>query len=202
MKNQYFQPRTLPKPIATFPELPGSARELPGAAEMIFGRLSSAPAPARAESGRPQNWSPPISGSPNPLKINEKSIFSAQNRSKTSCNLPRAPWKRHRAFWSRSKPLLWRTPSGPAPARAQSGRPQNWSPAISSIENSMKNQYFLPSFVPKPSAIFLDLSGNATELPGAAQVLSGRLSGAQAPARAESGRPQNWSPAFFCVHLQ
>ena len=63
----------------------------------------------------------------------------------------------------------------------------------------MKNQYFLPKTVPKPSAIFLDLSGNATELPGAAQVLSGRLSGAQAPARAESGRPQNWSPAFFCV---
>ena len=35
----------------------------------------------------------------------------------------------------------------------------------------MKNQYFLPSFVPKPFALFLDLSGNATELPGAAQVL-------------------------------
>ena len=93
-------------------------------------------------------------------------------------------------------------PSGAqAPARAESGRPQNWSPAISSIENSMKNQYFLPSFVPKPSANFLDLSGNATELPGAAQVLSGRLSGAQAPARAETGRPQNWSPAFFvCIY--
>ena len=202
MKNQYFQPRTLPKPIATFPELPGSARELPGAAEMIFGRLSSAPAPARAESGRPQNWSPAISRSPNPLKIHEKSIFSALNPSITFRNLPiRALWKRHRAFWSRSK-ALWRTPSGPAPARGESGRPQNWSPAISSIENSMKNQYFLPSFVPKPSANFLDLSGNATELPGAAQVLSGRLSGAQAPARAESGRPQNWSPAFFCVHLK
>ena len=201
MKIEYFQPRTLPKPTATFPELSGSARELLGTAQKVPGGPSGAPAPARAESGRPQNWSPAISGSPNPLKINEKSIFSAQNPSKTSCNLPRAPWKRHRAFWSRSK-ALWRTPSGPAPARGESGRPQNWSPAISSIENSMKNQYFLPSFVPKPSANFLDLSGNATELPGAAQVLSGRLSGAQAPARAESGRPQNWSPAFFCVHLQ
>ena len=179
-------------------------------------------------------------------------IFLAQNPSKTSCNLPRIPWKRPRTSWSRPKGFwrtlrrpgarargvrpasklvpglscpepfqnvlqlsqssleapqsrskaLWRTPSGPAPARAQSGRPQNWSPAISSIENSMKNQYFLPRTVPKPSAIFLDLSGNATKLPGAAQVLSGRLSGAQAPARAESGRPQNWSLAFFCVHLQ
>ena len=201
MKNQHFQPRTLPKPIATFPELPGSARELSAAAEMLFGRLSNAPAPARAESGRPQNWSPAISGSPNSLKIGAKSILSAQNPSKTSCNLPRAPWKRHRTFWSRSK-ALWRTSSGPAPARAKSGRPQNWSLAISSIEISMKIQYFLPRTVPKPSAIFLDLSGNATELPGAPQVLSGRLSGAQAPARAESGRPQNWSPVFFCVDLQ
>ena len=72
---------------------------------------------------------------------------------------------------------------------------------ISGLENSIKNQYFPPRTVPKPSATFPDLSGNATELPGAAQVLSGRLSGAQAPARAETGRPQNWSPAFFvCIY--
>ena len=129
MKNQYFQPRTLPKPPATFPELPGSATEPSGAAQKLCGGPSS----------------------------------------------------------------------GPAPARAKSGRPQHWSRAISSIEISMKNKYVPPRTVPKHSAIFPDLSGNATELPGAAQVLSGRLSGAQAPARAESGRPQNWSPAFFCV---
>ena len=35
------------------------------------------------------------------MKINEKSRFSTQIHSKTSCNLPRAPWKRHRACWSR-----------------------------------------------------------------------------------------------------
>ena len=107
---------------------------------MLSGRLSGAQAPARAESGRPQNWSPAISGSPSPLKINKKSIFSVRNPSKTSCNLPRAPWKRHRAFWSRSK-ACGGPSSGLAPARAESGRPQNWSPAISSHENSMKNLY-------------------------------------------------------------
>ena len=101
MKNQYFQPRALPKRPATFPELPGSAREPPGAAEMLFGGLSSARAPARAETGRPQNWSPAISGSPKPLKINEKSLFSAQNPSKTLCNHPRAFWKPQTASWSR-----------------------------------------------------------------------------------------------------
>ena len=65
----------------------------------------------------------------------------------------------------------------------------------------MKNQYVLPRTVPKPFAICLDLCGNPTEFPGAAQVLSGRLCGAQAPARAETGRPQNWSPVFFvCIY--
>ena len=159
MKNQYLQPRTLPKPTATFPELPGSARELPGAAEILFGGLSSAQAPARAESGWPQNWSPVISGSPKPLKINEKtifcpepfqnllhrptsklvpgdfqhrklnekSIFSTQDCSKTFCNLPRFLWKRHRASWSR--PSSGRLSGAQAPARAETGRPQNWSPA-------------------------------------------------------------------------
>ena len=60
---------TLPKPLATFPELSGSARERSGAAQKVPRGPSGAPAPARAESGRPQNWSPAISGSPNPLKI-------------------------------------------------------------------------------------------------------------------------------------
>ena len=55
MKNQYFSPRTLPQPPATFPELSGTATELPGAAQKLSG---GGPAPARAESGRPQNWSP------------------------------------------------------------------------------------------------------------------------------------------------
>ena len=55
MKNQYFSPRTLPQPPATFPELSGTATELSGAAQKLSG---GGPAPARAESGRPQNWSP------------------------------------------------------------------------------------------------------------------------------------------------
>ena len=164
MKNQYFQPRTLPKPIATFPVLPRSARERSGAAQKVPRGPSGAPAPARAESGRPQNWSPAISGSPKPLKIIEKSILSAQNPFKTFCNLPRAPWKRHRAFWSRLK-ACGGPSSGLAPARAESGWPQNWCPAISSFENSMKNQYFPPKTVPKPSASSPELSGNSTELP-------------------------------------
>ena len=58
MKNQYFSPRTLPKPCAIFPELPGSATELPGVAQKLSGGPSGGPAPARAESGQPQNWSP------------------------------------------------------------------------------------------------------------------------------------------------
>ena len=36
MKNQYFPFRTLPKPSATFPELSGSATELPGASQDCF----------------------------------------------------------------------------------------------------------------------------------------------------------------------
>ena len=57
MKNQYFSPRTLPQLLATFRELSGTAtvRELSGAAQKLSG---GGPAPARAESGRPQNWSP------------------------------------------------------------------------------------------------------------------------------------------------
>ena len=93
MKNQYFSTRTLPQPPATSPELSGTATELPGAAQ----KLSRSLAPARAESGQPQNWSPGISRSPKPLNISEKSMFSGQNPSKTSCKFPRAPWKRHRA---------------------------------------------------------------------------------------------------------
>ena len=58
MKNQYFLPRSLSKPCASFPELPGSATELPEVAQKLSGGPSSGPAPARAESGRPQNWSP------------------------------------------------------------------------------------------------------------------------------------------------
>ena len=194
MKNQYFPPRTLPKPPATFPELSGSARELPGAAEMLSGRLSSAPAPARAESGRPQNWSPAISGSPNPLKINEKSIFSDQNPSKTSCNLPRAPWKRHRASCS-----------SPAPARAESGRPQNWSPAISGSPNKLKIHKKSIFSAQNPSKTYCNLPRAPWKRQTASwsrPKLSEGPSGAQAPARAESGRPQNWSPAFFvCIIL-
>ena len=121
MKNQYFPPRTLPKPPASFPELPGSAREPSGAAQKVTRGPSGALAPARAESGRPQNWSPAISGSPNPLKINEKSIFSAQNPSKTYCNLPSAPWKRQRASWS-CRNAVWRTLQRPG-ARARGVRP-------------------------------------------------------------------------------
>ena len=88
---------------------------------MLPGGPSGAPAHARAESGRPQNWSPAISGSPKPLKINEKSIFSAQNTSKTYCNLPRTPWKRQKASWSRRN-ALWRTLQRPG-ARARGDWP-------------------------------------------------------------------------------
>ena len=57
-----------------------------------------------------------------------------QNPSKTSCNLPRPLWSRHRASCSRPKlsGLSSRGPSGARTlARAETGRPQNWSPASS-----------------------------------------------------------------------
>ena len=121
MKNQYFPPRTLPKTPATSLEISGSAREPPGATQQVSGGPSGAWAPARADSGQPQNWSPAISGSPKPLKTNEKSIFSAKNPSKTFCNLPRAFWKRHRASWSRPN-ASWRILRRPG-ARARGVRP-------------------------------------------------------------------------------
>ena len=80
---------TLLEPPTISKSLPGASRNLSGA--------------SRNRTGRPQNWSPAISGSPKPLKINEKPMFFAQNPSKTSCNLPRALWKRHRASWSHPK---------------------------------------------------------------------------------------------------
>ena len=201
MKNQYFQTRTFPKPIATFPELPGSARELPGAAEMLFGGLSSAQAPAPAESGRPQNWSPVIPGCPKPFKINEKTILFAQNPCKTSCNLPRARWKRHRAFWSRSK-ARWMTLQR-AGSRARGVRPTSKlvpgdfqhrklnEKSILSTQDCSKTFCNLPRSLWKrhraswsrPSALWETLWR-----PGA---------------RARGDRPASkLVPGFFCVHLQ
>ena len=54
-------------------------------------------------------------------KLNEKSIFSTQDCSKTFCNLPRSLWKRHRASWSRPS-ALWETLWRPG-ARARGVRP-------------------------------------------------------------------------------
>ena len=54
MKNQYFQPRTLPQPSANFPEPSGSATELSGAAQKLSGGPSGGPAPARAGGGGPR----------------------------------------------------------------------------------------------------------------------------------------------------
>ena len=127
LKTQYFPPIAVPKSLATFTELPGSATEPFGAAQMLPGGPSGAPAPTRAESGQPQNW----------------------------------------------------------------------SLTISSLEKSMENQYFLSRTLPKPLATFPELPGSARKLSRAAEMLFGGLSSAQAPARAETGRPQNWSPAFF-----
>ena len=84
---------------------------------------------------------PPTLEHPKPSKTNENSIFSAQNFSKTSCNLPRALWKRHRASWSRPKGP-WRTLRRPG-ARARGVRPASklvpgdfWQPKT--IENERK----------------------------------------------------------------
>ena len=84
---------------------------------------------------------PPHPGTPKTLKTNENSIFSAQNPSKTTCNLPRALWKRHRASWSRPK-RPWRTLRRPG-ARVRGVRPASklvpgdfWQPKT--IENERK----------------------------------------------------------------
>ena len=146
-----------------------------------------------AETGRSQNWSPVISGSPNPLKIQEKSIFSAQNPSKTYCNLPRAPWKRQRAYWS-CRNALWKTLQRPG-ARARGVRPAS----------KLVPGDFLKRRTVKITEKSIFSAQNPSEtlcnLPRALWKLSGKFSGAQAPARAETGRPQNWSPAFFvCIY--
>ena len=125
MKNQYFPPRALPKPPATFPELSGSAREPP--MEPPKRSLEDPPSAPRAESGRPQNWSLAISGSPKRIKINEKSILSAQNPSKTSCNDPELPVSARKPRGA-AEMLFGGLSSAQAPARAETGQPQNWSP--------------------------------------------------------------------------
>ena len=92
--------------------------------------------------GGPSPAAPPCAPARSPTlkysKTNEKSIFSAQNLSKTTCNLPTALWKRQKAFWSRPKGP-WRTLRCPS-ARARGVRPASklvlgyyWEPKT--IEN-------------------------------------------------------------------
>ena len=108
MKNQYFLPRTFPKPPATFPELSGSATELPGASQECFWTglrtLDSGlhtTGPAGFKTG-PRRF-PAAQSSQNHHKISSNPI---RNTSKTSCNLPRHLWKRHTASWSLSRMFL------------------------------------------------------------------------------------------------
>ena len=120
MKNRYFSSRTLPQPPATFPELSGTATEFPGAAQKRSGGPSSAPAPARAESGRPQNWSPAISGGPKPLKINEKSYFSPRTLPQPPATFPELSGTATELPGAAQK----LSGGGPAPARAESDWPR------------------------------------------------------------------------------
>ena len=126
-------------------------------------------------------------------KINEKPIFSIQNPSKTFCNLPRALWKRHRAFWSRSN-VLWRTlrRSG---ARARVVRPASkLVPGDFQQHNHHKiittSLRILIETLPKPPATFPDISGSATEPPGVAQsFLDSPPEDPPAPGRSRARRP-------------
>ena len=123
--------------------------------------------------------------------------FEAPN---TSCNLPRASFKRHRT--SSSRPELSglssrgpRRPRARRPAGLKTG-PRRFLAAQNPLKINEKSIYFSSRTLPQPPATFPELSGTATELPGAAQKLSGGPSSRAAPARAESGWPQNWSPAI------
>ena len=102
---------------------PGSFKKSLRALESILSpqtRLSGAPARARARGDRPASKLVPGDfWEPRTVKITQKSIFSAQNPSETLCNLPRALWK-----------LSGKLSGAQAPARAETGRPQNWSPAF------------------------------------------------------------------------
>jgi len=83
----------------------------------------------------------------------QNSIFSAQNLSKTFCNLLRASWRRHRASWSFPRTFLDSAPDSGLPGLEPCPPwppPQNWSPAISSsiiekeiIINNHKPKSFL-----------------------------------------------------------
>ena len=136
-----------------------------------------------------------------PAQTCEKSIFSDQNPSKTSCSLRRAPWKRQRASWSRPN-APWRTlrpwrPRARSPAGLKTG-PQLFLPAC--LHKLITDSSF---------SLYLKLPGCCSELferhraswrPQALSRPSSRKLSGQAPARAETGRPQNWSPAFLvCI---
>ena len=102
--------QNLSKTSATFPGLPGSAIEPPGAVQSsLDSPPEDPPAPRRSRARRPAC-----------LKTGPQRVLAAQssqnhhkissnrnrNASKTSCNLPRHLWKRHRASWSLSKVFL------------------------------------------------------------------------------------------------
>ena len=127
MKNQYFLPRTVPKPSATFPELSGSAREPAGAAQS----LEDPPAPwrPRARSRAGLKTGPRLFLPACLHKLITDSSFSLYLKLPGWCS---ELFKRHRASWrpqALSRPSS-RKLSGQAPARVETSRPQNWSPAF------------------------------------------------------------------------
>ena len=125
MRNQYFLLRTLPKPFATSPALSGSAREPPAAAHMLPGGPSGALAPARAESSRPHNWSLVFLPACLHKLITDSSFFlylKLSGRCSERFERHIISWRPQALFRPSSRKL-----SSQAPARAETGRPQNWS---------------------------------------------------------------------------
>ena len=87
----------------------------------------------------------------------------------------------------------------PGPARAESGWPQNWSPARifqnTSFKRGFSEEINISNHRPKS---FLSLMEDAHQVLAANRKVIFPL---PALAREETGRPQNWSPAFFvCIY--
>ena len=128
LKNQYFPPTTLPKPPANFPELAGSATEPSGAAQKLCGglpaaRLPRARSPADLKTG-PRRF--PASKTQSKINIFYPGLFQ---------NLLQSSWislETPESFLEPPK-CSGRLSGAQAPARAETGQPQNWSPAFSCV---------------------------------------------------------------------
>ena len=100
MKNQCWPPGTLPKPSATFRELPGRSPDYLKSIFSVPGPLKnnvifSVPGPLKQSTFSALDQKKSNIFVLGPMK---NQYFFVQNPPKTSCNLPRVPWKVPRLF--------------------------------------------------------------------------------------------------------